>query len=213
MTEAILLYVLISGYNTITKDISGGDQAPKIQLGMLGIYIMFFVLIGLWCLYKYKVKLPVLKAAYDITQGYKRFTFTEDPANMNKYDKQSAKEIFVNSDQITKDLIEKSEREKNETPEKAPKQTITNKWAGKIFGTMGSVGDSIFKKTQGILDNLNKPSTDSESLLDVGQKVVNIIPGAQTSGKAISSGITNVMSTVKTGWNEIKSEQRDKNKK
>jgi len=213
MTEAILLYVLISGYNTITKEISGGDQAPKIQLGMLGIYITFFVLIGLWCLYKYKVKLPVLKAAYDITEGYKRFTFTENPANLNQYDKQSAKEIFVNSDQITKDLIEKSEREKNETPEKAPKQTITDKWAGKIFGTMGSVGDSIFKKTQGIFDNLNKPSTDSESILDVGQKAVNIIPGAQTTGKAISSGITNVMTTVKTGWNEIKSQQQDKNKK
>lgn len=65
--EIISIYILCTGLKNITNNITNsGDSshAEMIKLFLIPIYILFMVLIVLWCLYKYKFKIPVMEMSY-----------------------------------------------------------------------------------------------------------------------------------------------------
>jgi hypothetical protein len=59
ITELLSIYVLSRGLKTILKNITGSTQADGIKTFLFTVYMCIFVLIGLWCVYKYKFKLPI----------------------------------------------------------------------------------------------------------------------------------------------------------
>ena len=60
----ISLNVLVTGMNNISKKISGTPNAEGIKFVIVTLYTCVLGLLGLWCLYKYKFKLPVLETFY-----------------------------------------------------------------------------------------------------------------------------------------------------
>ncbi len=64
MTEMIAIYYLYKGFIKITTNITGSPTADAIQLVLVTFYMCIFVLILLWCFYKYKFKLSVLEYFY-----------------------------------------------------------------------------------------------------------------------------------------------------
>jgi hypothetical protein len=59
MTELLSIYVLSRGLSTILKNITGSTAADGIKTFLFTFYVCIFILIGLWCAYKYKFKFPV----------------------------------------------------------------------------------------------------------------------------------------------------------
>jgi len=59
MTELLSIYVLAKGLDTILKNITGSTYADGLKTFLFTFYVCIFVLIGLWCVYKYKIKFPI----------------------------------------------------------------------------------------------------------------------------------------------------------
>lgn len=59
ITELLSIYVLSRGLSTILKNITGNSTADGIKTFLFTVYMCIFVLIGLWCVYKYKFKFPI----------------------------------------------------------------------------------------------------------------------------------------------------------
>lgn len=65
--EIISMYILLTGLKNITSNINdSGDNnhAGLIKLVLIPAYILFMVLIAMWCIYRYKFKLPMLGLSY-----------------------------------------------------------------------------------------------------------------------------------------------------
>jgi hypothetical protein len=65
--EIISIYILLTGLKNITSNIhDSGDNnyAGPIKMILIPVYILFMVLIAIWCIYRYKFKLPMMGLSY-----------------------------------------------------------------------------------------------------------------------------------------------------
>jgi hypothetical protein len=65
--EILSIYVLLTGLKNITSNIhDSGDNnyAGPIKMILIPVYILFMMLIALWCIYRYKFKLPMMGLSY-----------------------------------------------------------------------------------------------------------------------------------------------------
>ena len=65
--EILSIYVLLTGLKNITSNIhDSGDNnyAGPIKMFLIPVYILFMVLIAIWCIYRYKFNLPMMGLSY-----------------------------------------------------------------------------------------------------------------------------------------------------
>jgi len=65
--EILSIYVLLTGLKNITSNINdSGDNnyAGPIKMVLIPVYILFMVLIAIWCIYRYKFTLPMMGLSY-----------------------------------------------------------------------------------------------------------------------------------------------------
>jgi hypothetical protein len=65
--EILSIYILLTGLKNITSNIhDSGDNnyAGPIKMILIPVYILFMVLIAIWCIYRYKFKLPMMGLSY-----------------------------------------------------------------------------------------------------------------------------------------------------
>lgn len=65
--EILSIYILFTGLKNITSNIhDSGDNnyAGPIKMILIPVYILFMVLIAIWCIYRYKFKLPMMGLSY-----------------------------------------------------------------------------------------------------------------------------------------------------
>lgn len=250
MFELLTVWILSEGYKKITGSIGGSKYADGLRLFLIVIYSCIFCLIGLWCFYKYKFKLPIMETFFsnlkddpdppqkppvdpkkidgmldeDIKKNYEKtynkyilktgqkiikdnhgndikqdiniFNKPKYQKDMNLYkkyikikaaqDKRFVLEkktncdtyeiltenkplrIILGSDILNNIMIkEEIEKKKKLAEENKGKPSFTDEWSGKIFGTMGNIGDRILQKGQNMMDNLEssnkKASTDKDN--------------------------------------------------
>lgn len=254
MTELFSLYILKKGLHNITNKIGGSTYAETIKLFLIIIYSCIFGVIGLWCLYKYKFKLPILetffsrekddpppiqppqrtatftpeqKARYYVTgedgqvvfNEYKygkdiniykkyqkiksaqdrRFTLVKNK-NCDTYEilsENKAFKILFGSDMLNAIMIkEESEKKKKLTEDNKDKPSFVDHWSGKIFNSMGNIGDRLLQKGQNIMENLENKSSDGSKLLDT----------VKNMGSIAISKASDVSKTVGESFGKINSE-------
>jgi hypothetical protein len=64
MLEILIVWTMGKGLNKITGSIGGSKYADGLRLFLIIIYSFIFCLIGLWCFYKFKFKLPIMELFY-----------------------------------------------------------------------------------------------------------------------------------------------------
>ena len=245
MTEILSLYILKKGLHNITSKIGGSKYAEGIKLFLIIIYSCIFALIGLWCLYKFKFKLPILETFFSrekddpppVQPPERRATFTpeqnalytlrtssgkvvfnehkyrNDVYTYKKYQKIKAAQdrrftlvknkncdsyeilsenkafkLFFGSDMLNAIMIkEEIDKKKKLTKENKDKPSFVEHWSGKMFNTMGSVGDKLLQKGQNIMENLeNKKKSNGPSLLD---NIKNIGSSTKTTVNDFSKNV------------------------
>lgn len=97
MTELLVVYILYRGLKSIQSNITGNPQADGIQLFLTTIYMCIFIFIVLWCLYKYKQKLPILETFY----SNKKDPSTPTPPLPNKENYRNPKDNTIFSQYFT----------------------------------------------------------------------------------------------------------------
>jgi hypothetical protein len=260
MFELLTVWMMSKGLNKITSSIGGSKYADGLRLFLIVIYSCIFCLIGLWCFYKYKFKLPIMetffsnqkddpeppqkppddpgnmdgkseeeiKEKYETTYSdyilktgekimkdaegnvlkddagndkkediniFNRPKYLSDVNKYRKYmkikqaqDKRFRLEkktncdtyeiltenkplrIILGSDILNNIIIkEEIEKKKKLAEDNKGKPSLIDEWSGKIFGTMGNIGDRILQKGQNIMDDLERSnkesSTDNPTLL------------------------------------------------
>jgi hypothetical protein len=232
MTEIFSLYILKKGLHNITDKIGGSTYAETIKLVLIIIYSCIFGIIGLWCLYKYKFKLPILETFFSrekddpppfqppqrtatlteeqqkryhvqgedgqiVFNEYKygkdiniykkyqkiksaqdrRFTLVKNK-NCDTYEilsENKAFKILFGSDLLNAIMIkEEVEKKKKLTEDNKNKPSLVDHWSGKIFNSMGDIGDRLLQKGQNIMENLENKSSDGSKLLDTVKNIGSI---------------------------------------
>ena len=171
MTELLVVYVLYRGLNNIKNNITGTPQADGIQLFLTIIYMCIFIFIVLWCLYKYKTKLPILETFFSNKKDEETpivpnkdsdiYKNLDDTFNKNKYntDLHYYNKITKIKEGIDKrfDLLKNEECDIHE-------RLSENTFYKIIFGSdvinKEIIKDEIHKKTEAAKnpDNHKKPS-------------------------------------------------------
>ena len=64
MFELLTVWMLSKGLNKITGSIGGSKYADGLRLFLIVVYACIFCLIGLWCFYKYRFKLPIMETFF-----------------------------------------------------------------------------------------------------------------------------------------------------
>jgi hypothetical protein len=253
MFELLTFYTLSIGLIKITGSIGGSKYADGLRLFLIVIYSCIFCLIGLWCFYKYKFKLPIMETffsnqkddpepkkppidpkkidgqpdeqikqiyettykAYSLKTGEKIIkdkegnVLKDDDGNdrkeditifnrpkylsdVNKYRKymkiKNAQDrrfslekktncdtyevltenkplrIILGSDILNNIMIkEEIEKKKKLAEDNKGKPSFLEKMSGKVFGTMGNIGDRILQKGQNIMDDLERSDKESSA--------------------------------------------------
>jgi hypothetical protein len=223
MFELLTFYTLSIGLKKITGSIGGSKYADGLRLFLIVIYSCIFCLIGLWCFYKYKFKLPIMETffsnqkddpdppkeppidpkkykAYELKTGEKTIkdndgndikediTIFNRPkylSDVNKYRKymkiKNAQDrrftlekstncdtyeiltenkplrIILGSDILNNIMIkEEIEKKKKLAEDNKGKPSFLEKMSGKVFGTMGNIGDRILQKGENIMDDIKR---------------------------------------------------------
>ena len=116
--EILSVYVLTTGLKNITNNItdtSDTSYAETIKIVLIPVYVLFLFLIGLWCVYKYKFKLPILEMSYISRSTTKPPTFDiveEAIKNNENIENNEIKQYilelngdkFVNKDKLFNDM-------------------------------------------------------------------------------------------------------------
>lgn len=172
MTELLAIWFLQQGFVNITKNINGTSKyANGLKLCLTIFYAIIVGFIGLWCVYKYKINIPMMKEYYsdnkeENTQPDKRYTYTtcNDKNIMDKYEFYSENKvtrIIFGSDILNKILLKEDIRDK-ETSNKS--SSLTNTWSNAIIGNMGKFGDKILQKGQNIFNTMRDNSEGKPNL-------------------------------------------------
>jgi hypothetical protein len=243
MVELLTIWTMSKGLTKITDSIHGSN-ADGLRLFLITIYSCIFCLIGLWCFYKFKIKLPIMETFYSkerddtsppskpdekhdiykVKTGEKdgvdeygnavkipieifnKSKYLKDMNNYKKYlkikaapDKRFTLErktncdtyeiltenkpfrIILGSDILNKIMIkEEIEKKKKLTEENKDKPSFSEKWSGKILGTIGNFGDRLLQKGQNIMESIERSKEDEKdnptlftAVKDIGKFVSN----------------------------------------
>jgi hypothetical protein len=252
MLEILIVWTMQKGLHKITGSIGGSKYAEGLKLFLITIYSCIFCLIGLWCFYKFKFKLPIMETffskekddpeptkptesdeIYKLKTGERAgkdehdnpikipiyiFNKPKYMSDMNKYrkyfkiknaqDKRFTLEknsncdtyeiltenktlrIILGSDILNKIMIkEELEKKKKLAEDNKGKPSFTDKLSGKIFGTMGNIGDRILQKSQNVIENIEKSADPDKPTLftavkDIAKSMKSIDIRKTASGAA-----------------------------
>jgi hypothetical protein len=122
----------------------------------------------------------------------KRFTL-EKNSNCDTYEiltENKTLRIILGSDILNKIMIkEELEKKKKLAEDNKGKPSFTDKLSGKIFGTMGNIGDRILQKSQNVIENIEKSADPDKPTLftavkDIAKSMKSIDIRKTASGAA-----------------------------
>jgi hypothetical protein len=300
MFELLTVWILSEGLNKIQGSIGGSKYADGLKLFLIVIYSCIFCLIGLWCFYKYKFKLPIMETFFSnlkddptpekppvdpekihtmsdevIKEQYetiynkyklktgekimkddegnnikqdinifnkpkyqkdmnlykkyikikqaedKRFTL-EKKTNCDTYEiltENKPLRIILGSDILNNIIIkEEIDKKKKLAEDNKGKPSFTDEWSGKIFGTMGNIGDRILQKGQNMMDNIErskKAEKDKPTLFtamkDMAKSATNIDMKQTASevSKATSGAFGSAVGAIGSASGEVLTQMKD----
>ena len=112
----------------------------------------------------------------------RRFTL-EKKKNCDTYEiltENSPFRIILGGDILNKIMIkEEIEKKKKLVEENKNQPSFTDKWSGKILGTMGNIGDRILQKGNNIIDNMERSNKENENKPHVFSALKNMATSAK----------------------------------
>lgn len=197
--EIISVYVLLTGLKNITSNITNsgdGNYAEQIKMVLIPTYATLIVLIALWCVHKYKFKIPMMSSSYNkdkITnqmndkrvdaKGCTNYDTTAENNPLNFMDTFSVKCIIgtlFGSDYINNLIIKQEMHEKN-------KPTKESKYMNDLFDLLARKGDDYIKKMDESVTNLSK---NTELKKNISNGMTNLATNLKGYGTRFSDGAT-----------------------
>lgn len=180
--EIISIYVLLTGLKNITSNITNsgdGNYAEAIKIVLTPIYVALMVLIGIWCMYKFKFKIPVMSLSYNkkhIVDNAKDkrvdakqcalHTDKNDPLNfMDTFSIKCILGTLLGSDYINNLIIEK------EMNNKKNEQTKESKYMNDLFDLLARKGNDHMNKMNDSITNL---SNNTKLKTDISTGMTNL---------------------------------------
>jgi hypothetical protein len=179
MIEIALMGVMGSSMKEIGKTTSNSPAVniESLKSIMHTFYILCFVLIALWCIYKYHSKIPKV---YELYKTPKRQYKNTGETSYEKSSRNEVRNILMQSDTLNKQFMEEYDERITQKPSMMTNM-ISNmgRWGSKIESSLSKAADYIPKPgTMNITDTLKKAVQDASN---AGQKGITEIKGFGSS--------------------------------